>query len=220
MTKTQRTLTLGALLAILLAPAMAFAAKSSGSSFKCWTNKDGVRECGNVIPPEYSQGESETINKQGVTVDVQERAKTPEELEAARKAAAEEERLKAEEQQRRDDAANYDRVLLGTFTSERDINDSLQRKLSSLEAMITVNHATLEKLTTQLADKLKQANNFDSKDQPIPQELKEEIDNLERQVKEKDDFINGRKQEQEVLRAEYTGYLKRFRELKGISAPQ
>ena len=33
-------------------------ANPAGANIKCWTNEDGVRECGNKIPPEYSQGAS------------------------------------------------------------------------------------------------------------------------------------------------------------------
>ena len=32
------------------------------AAIKCWTNKDGVRECGNVVPPEYSQESHTTIS--------------------------------------------------------------------------------------------------------------------------------------------------------------
>ena len=47
--------------------------------FKCWTNSDGVRECGENVPPEYAQQGHEEINKLGITVDKQERAMTEEE---------------------------------------------------------------------------------------------------------------------------------------------
>ncbi len=47
---------------------------------KCWTNKDDIRECGNVVPPEYSQKGHEELSDQGIVIDRKERAKTPEEL--------------------------------------------------------------------------------------------------------------------------------------------
>ena len=49
-------------------------------AFKCWTNNEGVRECGNVVPPEYAQQKTRTINERGITTEVKERAKTKEEL--------------------------------------------------------------------------------------------------------------------------------------------
>ena len=52
----------------------------SAASIKCWTNEEGVRACGTVVPPEYAQQEHEEINKQGIVVNVQERAKTEAEI--------------------------------------------------------------------------------------------------------------------------------------------
>ena len=49
-------------------------------SIKCWTNKEGVRECGAVVPPEYSQQRVEIMNERGIVVDVKEAAKTKEQL--------------------------------------------------------------------------------------------------------------------------------------------
>ena len=34
---------------------------------KCWTNSEGVRECGNTIPPEYAQKSHEEVSEQGVS---------------------------------------------------------------------------------------------------------------------------------------------------------
>ncbi len=48
------------------------------AAIKCWTNKDGIKECGNVVPPEYSQQETTQINKTGIVTGKTERAKTPE----------------------------------------------------------------------------------------------------------------------------------------------
>ena len=70
---------------VLVAPAEA-AKTNAGGGIKCWHNQDGVRECGNVVPPEYAQQGSETKDKFGVTIGATGRAKTLEELEAERAA--------------------------------------------------------------------------------------------------------------------------------------
>ena len=71
------------MLGLAIGPGIA-AAKNEGGKIKCWHNKDGVRECGNAVPPEYAQQQSEEKDKSGLTVKTQERAKTQEELEAER----------------------------------------------------------------------------------------------------------------------------------------
>lgn len=204
-------------LVILLAPGVANAASKS-STFKCWTNKDGVRECGNVVPPEYAQEETRTINKRGMTVEVQERAKTQEELAAERQREKEEQQRIADEERRKEEQANYDRLLLGSFTSEADIISARDRKLTSLDATITVNQVSLEKLNEQLATRLKRANELDKKDKPIPDDLAKEISDLQRQADDKAAFIQARQDEKSQLQEQYDGYLKRYRELKGTPA--
>ena len=47
---------------------------------KCWTNKDGVRECGESVPPEYAQKSHQELSDQGTVIEEQARAKTPDAL--------------------------------------------------------------------------------------------------------------------------------------------
>ena len=47
---------------------------------KCWTNSEGVRECGNAVPPEYAQQGHQELDKSGMVKKETERAKTDEEL--------------------------------------------------------------------------------------------------------------------------------------------
>ena len=43
------------------------AAQAQG--IKCWTNQYGGTECGNVVPPEYSQKEHAEFNDRAVKVE-------------------------------------------------------------------------------------------------------------------------------------------------------
>ena len=68
--------------AFLASAALCVWAPGTFAGIKCWTNKEGYKECGNAVPPEYAQQGHTELNKQGLVVDQQERAKTPEELAA------------------------------------------------------------------------------------------------------------------------------------------
>ncbi len=35
---------------------------AQAGKIKCWTNSDGVRECGNIVPQEYTQGGHDEID--------------------------------------------------------------------------------------------------------------------------------------------------------------
>ena len=69
---------------------------------KCWTNNEGIKECGNKIPPEYAQQGHQEIGKGGIVREEVKRAKTKEELaEEKRLAKLEQEKLKKEEEQKK-----------------------------------------------------------------------------------------------------------------------
>lgn len=187
---------------------------SAQAAFKCWTNKDGVRECGNAVPPEYAQKQSETINERGITVDVQERAKTREELEQAKKQEEEEKRLQQEEEKRRKQQETYDRVLLSTFLSEQEILESRDRKIASIDASIELTHITIDKLTKDLERERKRAANLERKGKSIPENMQKSIDSLQRQIADKQSYIQAKEQEKDDLKQKYAKDMERFRELK------
>lgn len=187
---------------------------SAQAAFKCWTNKDGVRECGNAVPPEYAQQQSETINERGQTVERQQRAKTAEELEQEHQREAEEARIKAEEERRLEEQRNHDRVLLATFLTEEDIIQARDRKLSSIDAGIELNRLTIDKLEGDLEREQKRAENYRRKEQETPESLQQAIDSLERQIADKKRYISSQQVERERLVEEYARDLERFRELK------
>ena len=139
------------LLALALGLAMV-APTTTLAAIKCWTNKDGVRECGNVVPPEYSQQETRTLNDRGITVDVKARAKTPEEIAAEKEKQAAEAARAAEEKRKNEEQAAYDQMLLATFTTEQDLIASRDRKLSAIDATIEITHPSIENLHRKLED--------------------------------------------------------------------
>jgi hypothetical protein len=194
---------------------------SSQAGIKCWTNKDGIRECGNMVPPEYAQRETHTINKRGITTGVSARAKTPKELEAERARQkeeehllAEEERLKDEEEKRLQKQAAYDRVLLATFLTEEDILRSRDRKLGVINATIELTHLTRDKLQKKLEREETSAARFKKRDKPVPAAIQTDIDSLRKQIDAKKAYIATKTREREDLTAKYAMDLERFRELK------
>ena len=46
---------------------------------KCWTNNEGIKECGDTVPPEFAQKGHQELGKGGIVREETERAKTPEE---------------------------------------------------------------------------------------------------------------------------------------------
>lgn len=194
---------------------------TSVAGIKCWTNRDGVRECGNMVPPEYAQQESETINDQGITTEVKERAPTKEELEERRrqqeaeaKRLEEQKRQQELEAQRRKEQAAYDRMLLSTFLTEKDVADSRDRKISAIDATIELTRATIDKLQGNLDEEKAHAASFERQGKPIPERNQKDIDSLQKQINDKTSYINSKEREKQEIIDKYEADLERFRELK------
>ena len=200
--QVNRALLLG--LALLLAAPMA----SAGSRIKCWVNKDGVRECGQFVPPEYAQQRIEIVNERGIVIEVIEAAKTKEQL--AKEAA---ERRRLAEQKRRD------QILLNTFTTERDIELARKSRVQAIESIIAITNSNTRSLKASLAKVQKRAADFERAGEEPPKELFEEMDSLKRQIQDNEEFVAKKQRDIIALEKRFDADLKRFRELKGIGKP-
>lgn len=198
---------------ILLAAGLLGVIASWGAhaEIKCWTNNQGVRECGNSIPPEYAQQGHEKVNEQGIVIDAKDRALTDEEIaEQERKAKLEAERQRELEAEKRRDA-----ILLQTFSSERDIITARDDKLTAMEAQIKVTESRIEKLQIDLNKRVEQAAAQERAGKETPEALLQDIESLRRQIESNREFIAETRADQERVREEYQANLERFRELKG-----
>lgn len=186
------------------------------ADFKCWTNKDGVRECGNAVPPEYAQQENRTINKRGITMEIHDRALTQEEREAQQR---QQETQQMREQRRKEQIQN-DRVLLATFLTEEEIIRSRERQLVSIDANLELTRIGSQKLQLKLEEETSRAEKLESAGKPLPERMQEDIANLEQQLANKQRYITSKEKEREAIINKYDADIARFRELKGYSQQQ
>lgn len=184
----------------------------------CWTNSEGIRECGNSVPPEYAQKETRTINKRGITTDVQERAKTPEEIAEEKAREAEEKRIAEEKARQEREQAAYDRVLLSTYISEDDIIRARDRQSSSIDATIEITRITIDRVQEKLDSEKKKAANFERQGKKLPKTLKEDIASMQQQIQDKQRFIDTKEAEKQKIREKFDADMLRFRELKASGA--
>ena len=193
-------------LLLTMAPALSMA------GIKCWTNSEGVRECGNAVPPEYAQKGHEQVNDQGMTYNKVNRGRTLDELEAAR--AAEREANAAAQIAAQE--AERDRVLLATYSSVDDLELARDGQISHIESQIRITQDRIAKLQAYLDDKIERAGNIERRGKTPPAALLNEIASLRSQVSESTAFIDSKKREQSLVENQFRGDINRYRELKGI----
>ncbi|MFP3874652.1 MAG: hypothetical protein ACLFQT_08605 [Thiohalophilus sp.] len=191
-----------------------FAPTAFAGAYKCWTNEDGVRECGQNVPPEYSQQRIEILNQQGVVIDVEEAARTPEELEQEKR-AAEQRKL---EQEEAEEKRRQDQVLLNTFASQHDLELYYEDKTAAIQNRIEITRASNERLQENLDEQQKQAANLERRGESLPEKLLNKMEQTKQQIANNEKFIAEKQQELEQLNAEYETKLERLRELTSSSS--
>jgi len=180
------------------------------ATIKCWTNKEGVRECGTSVPPEYAQQGHEELNEQGRVVGETERAKTKEEIEEAnRLAAIELEKKKAEEEKIR-----RDKILLDTYTKVEDIEKVRDDNIRVIQSRITLTKSRIDKTQADLDKRIQAAADAERDGNKPNEALLKDIDTLRKRIKINQEFIAEREKEIETVRANYNSDIDRFKELK------
>jgi hypothetical protein len=195
---------------VLITALLLLAGQASARNIKCWINKNGIRECGRSVPPEYSQTRIEIVNERGLVVDVIEAAKTPEEL-AIEKEREELRRLREEERKER---ARLDSILLNTYTTERDLILARDTNIKAAQGQIDISKGNLKLLQTNLVELQEQAANHERAGRKPPAQLIEEINSLKAQIKKKSQIIESKEIALKEMEARFATDLKRFRELK------
>lgn len=179
---------------------------------KCWTNHEGVKECGDKIPPEFAQKGHQEIGKGGIVREETERAKTKEELEEEKRLAAiEAEREKQEEEQKK-----LDKILLETFSTESDIERARDDRVSALEATIKLTEQRNDKIQLDLDKRIQSAAAEERSGKSPSEALLKDIESLKRQISNNNKFIDGKRAEQEAIKASHAKDIERFKKLKGI----
>ena len=183
---------------------------AQAATIKCWTNNEGVRECGTTVPPEFAQQGHEELNRQGRVVSEQDRVKTEEEIEAEKKQAA----IELEEKQAAEERARKDQILLDVYTKIEDIEKVRNDNIRAIQARITLAKSRIEKAQADLDKRIEAAAEAERGGKAPNEALLKDIEDLRQRVKNNESFITERELEIENTRASFTADIERFKELK------
>jgi hypothetical protein len=177
-------------------------------TIKCWTNDEGVFECGSFIPPQYSQHGFSDYDKTGSKTKEVEAAPTPEEI--AERKRQEREKLQREEQIKKDKA------FLDRFASKREIERSRKADLSSIDGQFQ----SIESLLLIYRENLKKLEERYEKNKTLQVEksqqkaIKREIDNMKKRIKVTEEPLEQIRKKRVETNKKYDGYIQRYRDIQ------
>lgn len=180
------------------------------AKFKCWTNNEGVKECGSYVPAEYSQKKIETRGDSGRVIEINERARTKAEIAEIDRLA----KLKEIEDAKIAEQNKKDSILLKTFSSERDINMLRDSKINVIEGIITVTNSNNKALKKKLEKLQKRAADIERRGKKPPGNVLEDIKSIEKRINKNMKSIKFKREKQEAIRKKFEKDLEHFRTLK------
>ena len=174
-----------------------------------WVDDKGQVHYGDHIPPGVEDRAYSEINKEGVTINSVEKAKTKEQL-------AEERRLKEQQEEQR----NYDHILLDTYGKVSDLEETRDRFIAAIEGLIKVSQHKLTNLNNELDKLNKSAANLERDGKAISEVMRKDISSLQAQIDRENDFFRAQHKQQADIRAKFASDIKRFQELKAAQKAQ
>lgn len=185
-----------------------------------WVDDNGHIHYGDKIPAEYSRNQHEVLNNRGDTIKSISRAKSKEELSAERIANAAEEDRKNKERLIKLEAARQDKLLLDTFSNQRDIIVMREDKLESLAANLRLTQSRNKQLEAQLRKVSARIENLESSKRKVPESLTKQVEMIGQQMDKNNNAIARKTKEMTEVKTQFEKDLLRFRKLKGITTPR
>jgi hypothetical protein len=185
---------------------------SKGAPKFMWVDKNGERHYGDSVPPEYSQGETHTLNGQGVELQHQEGVKN-----------AQQQAEQVKQQQAAAQREQHDRALLATYASTKDIERRRDERVEQIDGQIKATNAYIASLETRLGvlqDRAMHFKPYNTKPEArkMPDDLAEELVRTTNEMRAQHTNLDARVQDQAQIRAQFAADIARFQELTAQSA--
>ena len=190
---------------ILIIPALFITAEAK--LYK-WVDEKGVTHYGETIPPEYAGKDNVLFDDKGRVIKKNTQL-TAAERQAANEAAIQKRKseLSAKEQNRKD------KMLLNTYSNEKEIDLARDRNLQQVEAL-TNSIQLLQKSAEESAKGFQlEAKQFTAAGKPIPASLKKDIADADKKMIKLQQRLAKAQEKREAILANFEGDKIRYRKL-------
>ncbi len=197
-------------------PFLALAIILAGSAFSAqakmykWVDENGQMHFGDKIPPEYQVKEHDELNEHGVKIKHRAAAKTAEEK-------AEERRLKYEQKKAaliEKKKKQRDRVLLDTYTTERDLIVARDSRLDAVDSQIHLAETIISDSNKKIEAMDKQIEQIQASNRQVPPDLYDRLEIEKKQVVVQSKVMAQHKKRRDSISRQFNDYIERFKVLK------
>lgn len=172
-----------------------------------WKDSSGKYVISDSISAQQEKIGYEIINAKGKVINKVSRAKTPEELQQERQR----ERKLVRQEEQKEERKRRDRHLLSIYTSEQDILNRRDKRISTIDQLITIHRENIKTNQIQLNKFQKHIDNHTKKNRKIPPQLTENFKSAKSNIREGKNIINTKKQERSKIMREFDYTVNRYR---------
>lgn len=175
-----------------------------------WVDENGQMHFGDKIPTEYIAKEHDELNEQGVVIKHKDAAKTPKQKAEARRLESERKKAALEEKRKK----QRDRVLLDTYTTERDLIVARDSRLDAVDSQIQLAVSIIKDSNNKIESMEKQVAQIKTSNREVPPDLYNRIDNEKQQVSVQSKVMGNHKKRRDEISIQFNDYVERFKVLK------
>ena len=175
-----------------------------------WVDDNGQTHFGDKIPTQYLSKEHKELNEQGATVKTHDAAETEEERAEKRK----QERARKEEEKKARLQAKRDRVLLDTYTTERDLIAAKTARLDAVASQMQLSESIIADAERKLEATEKRIKAIKASGREVPKNISDKMVREEKQLATQRKIARGHLDREQKINHQFDGYIERFRELK------
>lgn len=180
-----------------------------------WVDDSGNVHYSDKLPPDAAGKAHQQLSKEGDRVKKNvERAKTAAEIAIEKKVAQAQQRIEAERKKREQARKLQDKVLMDTFSDEKDIELMRDNHLAAIDANIKLTKRYNVQIQEQIAQVDKRANFHVERKREVPENISQQRTSLEQQLKSNMEYMFRMEREKQEINAKFIKDLARFRELK------
>lgn len=190
--------------------ALFFVVPTANARLYKWVDENGRVHYGDSIPYEYRKKEHKELNDKGVTLKTNPAMPTEierEQMRLERKKVLEQERLTREQLQR-------DRVLLDTYTTERDLVAARDARIEAVDSQIQLSQSIIEEARNMLKKSEDLATSLQNQNKNVPPTLHAKIEREKRSLEIHQKVERGHVEKRVQISEQFEDYIARFRELK------
>lgn len=175
-----------------------------------WTDEEGQIHFSDKVPEEYLVREHDELNDSGVVIKHMKAAKTAEQKEEEKRTEYERNKAALLEKKKK----QRDRVLLDTYTTERDLVVARNSRLEAVDAQIQLANTIISDSNKKVESMEQQVLDILASNREVPLDLYQSIDNEKEQVEVQSMVKENHEKHRDEIATQFNGYIKRFETLK------